>query len=335
MSEIHQKIGVAVAGATGVVGQKAITLIEKSPKFYVNEVAASSRSQGKQYQDVVTWVDDHPLEPKIASMVVKDPKEIKSQYIISALPSKEAMEIETMLLDQGKILFSNASAYRMQPDVPILIPEVNKSHLSLLSHQKKEGKIITNSNCVVAFVCLALAPLVELQKIDSVSLVTLQAISGAGVSGLHSFAIQGNVIPFIEKEEEKIVEETKKILGKPFEPETFPIEPQVFRVPILHGHTISLHVTFRSPVKLEDIWEVYRRREKNDPQSYKIWQNKAYPQPARVLSLLDQRAHIGQIKQRNEKNKIGLVVTGHNLVRGAAGASLRNLEAYLQYKEGI
>ncbi|MCH9613415.1 MAG: Aspartate-semialdehyde dehydrogenase [Chlamydiia bacterium] len=293
------KLPIAILGATGMVGQKAIALLENHPLFYVAEMSASKKRVGNVY---------------------KDPLDIQSKHVISALPSDVAHDIEMKLAERGHLVFSNASAFRMNPNVPILIPEINLDHLSLIDGQKTPGKIITNSNCTTAFIALALAPLLKIYPIKEVSAFTMQAISGAGHPGVSSLDILGNIIPHIPSEEEKIVQETHKILGTPTSPATFDLTVNVNRVPIVDGHTIILHIHFDLDVELSAITACY------EALPYKLYDQADRPQPRLDISPFDMRAHIGRIKYGANKKTISLIVMGHNLVRGAAGASLLNLE---------
>ncbi|MCH9634572.1 MAG: Aspartate-semialdehyde dehydrogenase 2 [Chlamydiae bacterium] len=321
-----EKVPIGLLGATGVVGQMAIALVEEHPQFYISEISASSARVGKTYKDAATWLLKGKMPLGVENLLFKTPEEFTSTYILSALPSRVAGDIEYKLAQKGHYVFSNASAFRMDPKVPILIPEVNESHLGLLDSQPTSGKIITNSNCVAVFVCLALKPLLKLGTIKQVSVVTLQAISGAGYPGMSGFDIQGNIVPFIPEEENKIREETLKILGSKNTPASFDICAQVHRVPVLHGHTISLHIHFDNEVDREQAICSYH----NNKKLYKVHTQQERPQPAKDIEEYDYKAHIGQIKQGTNKKILNLVVMGHNLVRGASGASLLNMEAFMQ-----
>lgn len=294
-----KKLPVAILGATGMVGQKVLALLKDHPLFYVSEVSASEKRQGNLY---------------------KDPLNIESKYVISALPASVAKSIELDLAKRGHFVLSNASAHRMDAHVPILIPEINLEHLSLLDMQKTSGKIITNSNCTTAFISLALAPLQKLYPIKAVSAFTMQAVSGAGNRGVSSVEILGNIVPYIEGEEEKIIRETQKILGSPLKAASFEMTVNVNRVPVLDGHTVVLHIHFKSHVDLDAIKACYLSW------PYQLYDQIDRPQPRFDITFDDMRAHIGQIKYGATKQTISLIVMGHNLVRGAAGASLLNLE---------
>ena len=212
-----EPIPVAILGATGAVGQKLITMVQQHPSFELGELAASKQSQGRLYREASPWREEVPLSPdlekKLSTMTVCSPSQVKSPFALSSLPSPEAQEIEPLLASQGIHVLSNASALRMDPQVPLLIPEINRDHIELIKKQKTPGKIVTNPNCAAVFICLAIAPLRELGCLQHVSLTTLQGVSGAGYNGVSSMDILGNIIPYIDNEEDKIEEETKKILG--------------------------------------------------------------------------------------------------------------------------
>jgi len=326
-----KKIPVAILGATGLVGQKAIALIDRHPYFYVSEIAASDKRAGQTFERSVCWREVGPIPASVRTLKLKMAQEVESPYVLSALPAAAAREIEPFLALRGSFIFTNASACRLHHDVPILIPEINLDHLAVLERQKTAGKIIANPNCTTTFIALALGPLMELGVIEQVSVVTMQAISGAGYPGIDSLNIMGNIIPHIAGEEEKITAETLKILGSLEEPASFGITTHVHRVPVVHGHTIALHIHYTDEVELQEVRDIYLRRNEQWPALYSLHDEVDRPQPALDIGYYDQSAHIGRIKQGAQKNIIGLIVMGDNLVRGAAGASLRNMEATLKY----
>lgn len=286
------KIPVAILGATGLVGQKAIELLKTHPDFYVKEEC---------------------------SRALLSPLECQSPFVISALPSTVAKTIEPLLAARGQMVFSNTSAHRMDENVPILIPEINLDHLSLLEKQKTPGKIITNSNCTTAFIALALAPLLALSPINHVSAITMQALSGAGYLGPSALSALGNIIPYIPDEETKILQETRKILSKP----NLNMLVHVHRVPVVDGHTIALHIHFDHAIELDQVIAQYSK------EPYVLYHQNDRPQPRLDITPTDMRAHIGRLKTSSDKHTLGLIVMGHNLVRGAAGAALKNMETIL------
>jgi aspartate-semialdehyde dehydrogenase len=325
------KFPVAILGATGPVGQKVISLLENHPRFYVAEVAASEGRVGKRYGDVVAWKNEYPLPRNVAELNLRPLLEVESPYVISALPAEVAREVEPALAARGRIVSSNASAFRMEANVPLLIPEVNGSHLSLLERQTGTGKIITNPNCSTVFLTSALRPLMDLGAFEHVSVVTMQALSGAGYPGVASFDLLGNVIPHIGGEEAKIEEETKRILGTPDTPAPFSLTVHVHRVPVVHGHTIAAHVRFRHPVSVERARAAFLDWQERRPELIRFHEEIDRPQPARDLSPHEMRVHVGRLKAGGDPHVIGLISLGHNLVRGAAGAAIANLAAALDH----
>lgn len=321
------KTPIAVLGATGTVGQKILAMLENHPHFEVAELSASERSNGKLYSEACNWRESADMPEIYSAIKLKPHTEITSPFALSALPSDQAKIIEKDLAKKGIHVVSNASTFRMDPSVPLCIPELNGDHLSLVNNQADPGKIITNPNCATVFITLGLKPLMAMGEIERVSLVTLQAISGAGYPGVSSNDILGNIIPNIHTEEEKIEEETKKILGSAESPANFPITVHVHRVPVSHGHTVAMHVTFKKSVNATSVEALFRELAANQPELYKLHTAWDRPQPLRDITPFDQRAHIGRIKQGGDERTIGLLSMGHNLVRGAAGAALVNLEA--------
>jgi aspartate-semialdehyde dehydrogenase len=323
-----KKIPVALLGATGPVGQKVITLLAQHPRFELTEVAASEGSVGQLYGERVQWKNEIELPAAIAKLKIKPLLEVEAQYVISALPAEIAQTVEPALAAKGHIVCSNASAFRMDPKVPLLIPEVNLAHLSLLKQQTTSGKILTNPNCSTVFLAGALAPLLSLGEFDHVSVVTMQALSGAGYPGVPAFDLLGNLIPHIGGEEDKIRLETKRILGSPEHVLDFGVTVHVHRVPVLHGHTVAAHVKFKNAVTAEQVLRKFQDVEKASPNFIKLHIAPDRPQPLRDLTPHDMRIHVGRVKQ-GDQGVIGFISMGHNLVRGAAGAAIAILDAYV------
>src|SRR6267142_1568989 len=215
-----KKLRVGILGATGMVGQRFIQLLENHPQFEITALAASDRSQGKSFQEACTWRLAGEMPAFVKTMVVEAPQPpLDCELIFSSLPGDIARESEGAFARAGFPVISNSSAFRMDSDVPLLIPEVNHEHLALLDVQRKnhagrQGYIVTNPNCSTIMLALALAPLHEKFGVSSVVATTMQALSGAGYPGVASLAISDNVLPFIQGEEEKIEQETLKILGE-------------------------------------------------------------------------------------------------------------------------
>lgn len=323
-------ISVAILGATGVVGQKIIALLSRNPKFHIVELVASEQRVGQLFGESCEWREPlMPMPTEIASMRLKDVNQLQAEFIVSCLPSDIAETIEPMLAAQGKMVFSNASAFRMAYAVPLLVPEINSSHLSLLESQTTSGKIITNPNCSAVGVTLGLAPLISLGEIQHVSVVTLQSISGAGYPGIPSLDIIANTIPHIEGEASKITSETKRILGSATLPAPFAVTTHVHRVPVMYGHTVTLHVTFKDRVEVAAAEEAYADWNTRFPGLFVRHSRLGRPQALKDLCHDDMRAHIGHLCQGDQPNILGLVSVTHNLVRGAAGAVVANMESYL------
>jgi aspartate-semialdehyde dehydrogenase len=313
------------------VGQKVISLLENHPHFALAELAASDARVGKRYGDSVAWKNELPLPPRIAGKELRLPIEVESRLVISALPAEVALEVEPLLAGRGAIVSSNASAFRMGENIPLLIPEVNERHLALLSRQGTKGKIVTNPNCSTVFLACGMAPLLALGEVEHLSVVTMQALSGAGYPGVSAFDLLGNLIPHIGGEEAKIEEELRKILGAPGLPAQFPVTVHVDRVPVLHGHTIATHVRFRKPVNVSRVEKQFRDWSEKFPGLFELHSAPDRPQPLRDLTAHDMRVHIGRVKQGGDSQTVGFLALGHNLVRGAAGAAIANLEATLRH----
>jgi aspartate-semialdehyde dehydrogenase len=330
-----KKFNVAILGATGTVGQKAISMLSQHPFLEITEIAASEGNKDKRFGDVVNWRDESELPANIANMILKSPKDITAPYAISALPSESALEIEPYLANKGIHIFSNASTFRMDEKTPLLIPEINPDHIKLIEAQTTKGKIVTNPNCSTVMLACALKPLLKLGKLKHVSVVTLQAASGAGYPGVPSLDLIGNTIPFIGNEEDKIESESLKILGElqghKIQGAKFDVTCHVNRVPVADGHSVILHAYYETPVSPDEVRKSFLHQEN----LFKVYTEDNRPQPKRDLTAYDMRIHIGRIKQGATPNVIGLLSLGHNLVRGAAGAAIINLEHFLKHTKAI
>ena len=258
---------VAVLGATGAVGQAFVRLLQGHPWFELTEVAASERSAGKSYAAATRWLEGS-LPPAVASLPVRacTPEQVRAPIVFSALDSSVAGEVEAAFARAGHMVLSNAKNYRMEPDVPLVIPEVNGDHLALLAQQRLNrgwtGGIVTNANCAVTVAALALAPLHQAFGVTKVFITTMQAVSGAGYPGVPSLDILGNVIPFIGDEEPKIETELVKLLGV-FNGASIidaPIRTSAHanRVAVEHGHTVCMSVAFERPPTPDEAQEVLR-----------------------------------------------------------------------------
>ena len=338
------KLPVGILGATGVVGQRFIQLLEHHPWFEVAWLAASDRSAGLPYGEAAKWRLRTPLPERVAKMTVSPASPAGAPKVIfAALDAGIARELEPQFAAAGCAVVSNSSAFRMQADVPLVIPEVNADHVRVLEQQKwykdSKGFIVTNPNCSAIGLVMALAPLHQKFTLDKVFVVTMQAVSGAGYPGVASLDILGNVIPFIKNEEEKMEEESRKLLGgvngHGFQFADFSMSAQCNRVPVEDGHTESVSVALRKKAGAEEIlsaWREYRAlpQEKNLPSapSHAIKYDEA---PDRPQPRFDLERGSGMTTSVGRLRPCGLfdwkfTVLSHNTIRGAAGAALLNGE---------
>src|ERR1700752_798824 len=262
--QTRHKIG--ILGATGVIGQRFIQLLENHPWFEITWLAASDKSSGKNYGEATKWKLETALPPRIAEMRVSPASpEGAPAVIFAALDTDIARELEPKFAAAGCAVISNSSAFRMVADVPLVVPEVNADHLSLIEAQSwgKEsgGNTVTNPNGSAIGLVLALKPLEERFGIESLFVSTMQAVSGAGYPGVASLDILGNVVPFIKNEEEKMQEETLKLLGSlkgsRVESLDAKISAHCNRVPVEDGHTESVSIKFRKKAQREEILEAW------------------------------------------------------------------------------
>ncbi len=338
------KYPVAILGATGAVGQTFIRLLENHPWFEIAELAASERSEGKPYADAAKWIEG-VMPESVAGMVVKstDAAGIKSPIAFSALDSSVAGDVERAFAEAGKFVLSNAKNFRMDDDVPLVIPEVNASHLRILDRQRRErrwtGAIVTNANCAATVAAVALAPLQERYGIDKLFMTTMQAVSGAGYPGVPSLDILGNVIPYIADEEPKLEIEMRKLLGTYDDDAIMFADMQVSshtnRVAVEHGHTVCITASFRERVTPEDAISTLREW-KGDPVTFDLPSRPLYPlivtdEPNRPQPRRDVNAGngmsviVGRVRADTVLD-IRMVALGHNTIRGAAGGSVLNAE---------
>lgn len=336
---------VAVLGATGAVGQAFIRLLANHPWFELTELAASERSAGKPYAEAARWIGADEVPASVAGMVVQpcDPSRISADVVFSALDSTAAGEAEPAFARAGKIVLTNAKNYRMEPDVPLVIAEVNPSHLDVLEAQRRgrgwRGAIVANGNCSAIVTSLPLAPIHEAFGITKVIVATMQAISGAGYPGVPSLDILGNVIPYIGDEEPKIEQEVCKFLGtsdgRTVTSAPFPVSAHANRVPVEHGHTVCLSVELErkaSPEAVQQAIAEWRGAEdaRGLPTSPErplvVSRQPDHPQPRRQVDTgAGMTVVVGRVR-RDPIFDVKLVAMGHNVVRGAAGASVLNAE---------
>ena len=339
-----KKYRVGILGATGMVGQRFIQLLESHPQFEVTAVAASDRSQGKTYGKACTWRLNGEMPKAVRSLPVHPPQPpLDCDLVFSSLPGDIARETEGSFASAGYPVISNSSAFRMDEDVPLLIPEVNHQHLDLLTRQRQRytsgGYIVTNPNCSTIMLVLALAPLHATFGITSTVATTMQALSGAGYPGVASLDIIDNVLPHISGEEEKIETETTKILGRfvndAIEPASMAVSAQCHRVNVADGHMAAVRVNFKRKPELPELREALSSF-RSLPQELGLHSAPANPivvrdELDRPQPKLDRDAGNGMtitVGRLREDTVLDyrFVVLSHNTIRGAAGAAILNAE---------
>ena len=342
---MRKKLRVGILGATGMVGQRFIQLLENHPQFEITALAASDRSQGKTFQEACTWRLAGEMPASVRSMVVAAPEPpLDCELVFSSLPGDIARGSEGAFARAGFPVISNSSAFRMDEDVPLLIPEVNHEHLSLIdaqlkNHDGQQGYIVTNPNCSTIMLALALAPLHATFGVQSVIATTMQALSGAGYPGVASLAISDNVLPFIDGEEEKIEQETLKILGTlrgdGIEMAPMAVSAQCHRVAVTDGHLAAVRVKLNQPATVLELREAFASYT-SLPQQLKLHSAPQYPiivrdEVDRPQPRLDRDAGkgmsvtVGRIFPDNVMD-YRFVALSHNTIRGAAGAAILNAE---------
>ena len=350
-----QRHKIGILGATGMVGQRFIQLLEHHPCFEITWLAASDRSSGKRYAEAARWKLDTPCPRNIAAMTLSPASpENAPKIIFAALDTDIALDLEPRFAEAGCAVISNSAAFRMHSDVPLVIPEVNPDHLALLEQQswrkQSGGYIVTNPNCSAIGLVLALKPLADRFGIDSLFVSTMQAISGAGYPGVASLDIMGNVVPFIRNEEEKMPVETAKLLGTLEDegPSSGPAQLSVRpaglrmsahcnRVAVEDGHTESVSVKLCTPASKEEIlaaWADFhplagQALPSAPAQPVEYMEEEDRPQPR-----LDRMRGAGMSSSVGRLRRCTLLdwkftVLSHNTIRGAAGAALLNAELLL------
>ena len=343
-------IEVGILGATGMVGQQFIALLAEHPWFKVTWLGASHRSEGKAYRDAAAWRLSAPIDERVAALGVEQAAPGRApKLVFSGLDSSVAGEIEAAFAKAGHFVISNSKNYRMEADVPLLIPEINADHLGLLDAQGASrgwpGRIVTNPNCSTIMLTMALAPLRQF-GLTKVLVTTMQAISGAGYPGVASWDILGNVIPFIDGEEHKIETETQKILGcfanKSIEPHPVTVSASTTRVAVQDGHTVSASVALEHRPSAEAIIDAlngFRGKPQEmelpsapaQPVQYMYERNR--PQPALDVDRgRGMTVTVGRLRPCPILD-YKFFALGHNTIRGAAGAAILNAE--LMHREGI
>ena len=336
---------VAILGATGAVGQAFVRLLAAHPWFELTAVAASERSAGKPYAEATRWVGDDTIPAAVAALPVAacDPAAIDADIVFSALDASVAGDVEAAFAHAGRMVLSNARNFRMEADVPLVIPEVNPHHLDVIAAQRERrgwtGAIVTNANCASIPAAMALAPLHQAFGVRRVFLASMQAVSGAGYPGVPSLDILGNVIPFINGEEPKIEVEINKMLGHvsagAIRPAPFAVTAHANRVPVEHGHTVCLSVEFEQSAGAAQVTELLRgwrgaeeaRGLPTAPERPLVVRDEPdRPQPRRDrMTGAGMSLVVGRVRP-DPVFHVKMVVMAHNIIRGAAGASVLNAE---------
>ncbi len=345
VTQIKQPIG--ILGATGMVGQRFIQLLENHPWFEVAWLAASDRSSGKTYGEAARWRLDTPLPSRIAKMTVSAAEpEGAPRVIFAALDAAIAREMEPKFANAGCAVVSNSSAYRMAANVPLVIPEINAEHLHLIeeqpSRQESGGYMVTNPNCSTIGLVMALKPIEERFGIEQIFVTTMQAVSGAGYPGVPSMDILGNVVPYIGSEEEKMEAETLKLLGKLQGHAVTPLNARITahcnRVAVEDGHTESVSIKLGNKLGRtathEDIltaWAEYRPLSGMNLPTAPNQPVEWAPQDDRPQPRLDRNRGKGMAVTVGRLRPCGVLdwkftVLSHNTIRGAAGAAILNAE---------
>src|SRR6266704_4221400 len=344
----QSRIPVAVLGATGMVGQRFIELLQGHPWFELVALGASEKHGGRIYAEATRWrLPNSEMPANVASLpvVLCRPEAMSGVKIaFSALPGEVAGEIEEAFAHAGMAVFSNAKNHRMDHDVPLLIPEVNADHITVIAQQRKRrgwsGSIVTNANCSATPLVMALKPLQQAFGVHKVMVTTLQAISGAGYPGLPSYEILDNAIPYIGGEEEKVEKETRKMLGtweegKGFSDAPIVVSAQCNRVATREGHLECASVELENEADEQDIlaaWEHYQSEAQqlqlpSAPRHTLVYRH----EPNRPQTLLDRDAGHGMTVTLGRLRRCPIlsykfVLLGHNTIRGAAGGSILNAE---------
>ena len=341
------KVPVAILGATGTVGQKFVRLLADHPWFEIAAVAASASSAGRRYAEATRWREPVVLPSNVGDMIVREcVSPLPARIVFSALDAEVAGPIEQEFAEAGAYVVTNTRTHRMEPDVPLLIPEANADHLSLIDRQRKErgwkGAILANPNCSTAALALALAPLHRAFEVERLFVSTMQAVSGAGYPGVASLDIVGNVIPHIGGEEEKIERESRKVLGTLsnglVQPANIAVSVHANRVPVVDGHMMTVSVGFAGRVAPEQALAALRRF-RAPPCVANLPSSPALPievddRPDRPQPRLDlDRGHgmavtVGRLRACPVLD-IRMVVLGHNTIRGAAGQAVQIAELLL------
>jgi aspartate-semialdehyde dehydrogenase len=340
---MKNKYPIGILGATGMVGQRFIQLLERHPWFEVAWLAASDRSSGKKYVEAAKWRLDTALPERIANMTIAPAEPAGAPKIIfAALDAAIARDLEPRFADAGCAVVSNSSAYRMAPSVPLVIPEINAEHLGLIEEQASRraagGYMVTNPNCSTIGLVMALKPLKQRFGITQIIVTTMQAVSGAGYPGVPSMDILGNVVPYIGSEEEKMEAETLKLLGKLEGHAVTPLAARISascnRVAVEDGHTESVSVKLGKPATREEIlaaWAEFRPLAGQGLPTAPDQPIEWAPQDDRPQPRLDRNRGNGMAVTVGRLRPCGVLdwkftALSHNTIRGAAGAAILNAE---------
>ena len=347
---MQPKIEVGILGGTGMVGQHFIKFLSDHPWFEVKWVGASERSTAKKYSDATAWRLDGAMPEGVRDLTVEECKPGNApRLMFSATDAAVATPIERAFAEAGHVVVSNSRNHRMEPDVPLLVPEVNHEHLQVVPLQQRnrgwKGQIVTNPNCSTIVLTLALGPLKQF-GIQRAVVTTMQAISGAGYPGVASMDINANIIPFIGSEEEKMETETQKILGEfaadRFQPHPMKLSAHCNRVPVVDGHTVTVSAELLAGVGEDDLREAFANF-RSKPQHLNLPSAPAHPviymperdrpQPRRDVER--ERGMAVFVGRLRPCPVFGwkFIALGHNTIRGAAGAAVLNAE--LMYTEGM
>jgi len=339
------RIPVAVLGATGVVGQRFVRRLAAHPMFEIKALTASDRSAGKKYRDACEWRLDGEPYGGLGDweLLPSEPEKAQCAIAFSALDSGPARDIEPAFAAWGAHVFSNAATYRMEADVPLLVPEVNPGHLALLPTQRArrgwKGSILTNPNCTTTVLVMALAPLHEAFGVETVMMTSMQAVSGAGYPGVPSLDILGNVLPHIRGEEEKVEVETGRLLGKVVDglavSDPMAVTALCYRVPVLEGHTEAVSVRLKgnpTPDQVREVLAAWRPKPQalglpSAPEApVRVHTAENRPQVRRDVELDGgMSVHVGRVRPCPVLG-LKFALLGHNTERGAAGGSILNAE---------
>jgi aspartate-semialdehyde dehydrogenase len=341
----RRRIPAAVLGATGAVGQRFVQLLDDHPWFQVVALTGSDRAVGQKYAEACHWLLSSPMPEWAREMTVVPtlPEALDLPVAFSALPSRVAQDAEPLYAQHGTAVCSNASAFRAEPDVPLVLPEVNPEHTTMLPLQRQnrgwKGFIVTNANCTITGLTITLKALVDGFGLQRAFVVSMQAVSGAGYPGIASMDILGNVVPYIGDEEEKMEHEPLKILGTvkngEVEPCSLVISAHANRVPVSDGHMVCLSVELAQPGSIAEVTqalrgylppEIVRDLPSTPPAVIQVMDEPDRPQPRLdMMTGKGMTTVVGRLRP-DPLLDYKMVILSHNTIRGAAGGSIYNAE---------